>query len=125
MSKTPKTQWIELTTKIKVALGLRYKNTQKLRGRMRQAILQRRFFLFLATVRPATIFGVILPLLALLSLIGSEGVGFMYWFSLFAKIITLSLFSAANMILVSADRHAFRSMIIRHQLRTMRSCDAP
>ena len=46
MSKTPKAQWIELTTKIKGVLGLRYKNTQKLRGRIRQAILQRRFFYF-------------------------------------------------------------------------------
>jgi hypothetical protein len=121
MSKTPKAQWIELTTKTKGVLGLRYKNTQKLRGRMRQAILQRRFFQFLASVRPASIFGVILPWLVIPAVIGSDETGFMYWFILFTKIISLSVLSAANALLISADRHAFHAMIIRHQLRKMRS----
>lgn len=65
-----------IKTKSKTSsLGLNHKNTVRLRGRIRAALMRRRFFEYLVTVRPAFLIALFAPLLGIASALKLIGNG--------------------------------------------------
>jgi hypothetical protein len=97
---------------IKKRLGWQYTNTRKIRGRIRLAVSERRFFLYLVSVHRAAIFKGLLPWLGVepaFAVAAERGpVG---WFTAFGTLVICILSSANAMGDIRSARRRFNRLL--------------
>ena len=84
-----KMRWAKTKTSWAKRLGIRSGNTKRLRGRIRAAIEQKRFFQYLTTVKPALPVATALPVLGVPRYLGMIEVGGFESIAGWLKLLTL------------------------------------
>jgi hypothetical protein len=113
MIKRARNAWAAAKHRVKVRLGLHPTNTKKLRGRIRLAIRERRFFFYLCGTRPCLPIGVFLPLLAIPSWVDKIGLGVVESVEAVLKIACIVLTSFYVLLQIKNMRLRFKRLLRR------------